>query len=194
MLPITPLSNAHVQLLPLAPDHLPGLRVAAADPALWRWWPRPGLDRAFDAGADWLQREVAAERMIAFTVFHGATIVGQTCFLALRPEHAGMEIGHTWYAPGVQGSAVNPAAKLLLLDHAFTHGIERVELKTDALNVRSRAAILKLGATFEGVFRHHLRRPDGTWRDTAWYSILATEWPDLRDRLRARLDAAEIAT
>jgi RimJ/RimL family protein N-acetyltransferase len=76
---------------------------------------------------------------------------------------------------------------LLLLGHAFASGAERVELKTDALNARSRAAMLKLGCAFEGVHRHHMRRPDGSWRDTAWFSILREEWPGVRTRLEARL-------
>jgi N-acetyltransferase len=84
---------------------------------------------------------------------------------------------------------VNPACKLLMFRHAFDCGAERVELKTDALNERSRAAILKLGAQFEGVHRRHMRRRDGTLRDTAWYSVLREEWPDVKARLEARLAA-----
>ena len=81
---------------------------------------------------------------------------------------------------------MNPTAKLLLLGNAFAQGAERVELKTDALNEHSRAAILKLGAKFEGVHRRHMRRADGTLRDTAWYSVIAEEWPAVRAGLEAR--------
>ena len=84
---------------------------------------------------------------------------------------------------------MNPTAKLLLLGHAFARGAERVELKTDALNDHSRAAILKLGAKFEGIHRRHMRRADGTLRDTAWYSVLREEWPEVKAGLEARLAA-----
>ena len=104
---------------------------------------------------------------------------------AVRSSSA--EIGATWYAPHAQGTKINPAAKYLLLGHAFACGAERVEIKTDSENMRSRAAIVKLGAVFEGVHRHHMRRADGTWRDTAWYSILKAEWPAVKTKLEQRL-------
>lgn len=175
-----------VRLAPLEAAHRAPLREAAADPALWAHWPRPMAD--WDAAFDWLCAEVAAGRFIAFTVCAPAP-VGQTCYLNIRPEHAGVEIGHTWYAADAQGGRVNPACKLLLMDHAFACGAERVELKTDARNARSRAAILKMGATFEGIFRRHMRRPDGAWRDTAWYSVIREDWPAVRAGLAARLSA-----
>jgi RimJ/RimL family protein N-acetyltransferase len=99
-------------------------------------------------------------------------------------------IGWTAYAPEVWGGRVNAEAKRLLLGAAFDHGFERVKLQADVLNERSRAAILRLGATFEGVLRHTQRRADGTWRDTAVYSILSEEWPAVRDALDARIGAA----
>jgi N-acetyltransferase len=92
----------------------------------------------------------------------------------------------------VWGTAVNPEAKLLLLTEAFDHGFERVKLQADALNSRSRAAILKLGAQFEGVLRHTNRRADGSWRDTAVYSILAEEWASVRAGLEARLGGFQL--
>jgi N-acetyltransferase len=100
-------------------------------------------------------------------------------------------IGSTAFAPEVWGTAVNPEAKLLMLAHAFDDcGLERVKLQTDAvLNLHSQAAIRKLGAQFEGVLRHHMRRPDGSWRDTAVFSILRAEWPDVRGGLQSRIRA-----
>lgn len=100
-------------------------------------------------------------------------------------EHA--HIGWTAWSPSVWGTAVNPEAKLLMLGEAFDHGFGRVKLQADALNSRSRAAILKLGATFEGIVRRDQLRADGSWRDTAVYSILADEWPAVRAGLEARL-------
>jgi len=116
-------------------------------------------------------------------------LAGMTTLMNPRERDGGVEIGGTWYAPAAQGGAVNPSCKYLLLAHAFACGAERVELKTDALNTRSRAAILKLGASFEGIHRRHMRRPDGTLRDTAWYSILRDEWPGVKAALEARLAA-----
>jgi hypothetical protein len=118
-------------------------------------------------------------------------VVGQSCYLTIRERDAGVEIGGTWYVRDAQGMAINPAAKLALLDNAFAQGAERVEFKTDALNAQSRAALTKLGATFEGIHRHHMKRPNGTWRDSAYFSIVRGEWPDVRARLEARLAAFE---
>jgi RimJ/RimL family protein N-acetyltransferase len=113
--------------------------------------------------------------------------VGQTCYLAIAPEHDRVEVGGTWYAPAAQATHVSPAAKLLMLGHAFACGAERVELKTDARNMRSRNAMLKMGAQFEGIHRRHMRRRDGTRRDTAWYSVIREEWRAVKARLEARL-------
>ena len=106
--------------------------------------------------------------------------------LDLTHEHA--HIGWTAWTPSVWGTAVNPEAKLLMLDHAFGHGFGRVKLQADILNSRSQAAILKLGATFEGVIRRHMRRADGSWRDSAVYSIVVDEWPGIRTALVERVD------
>ncbi len=181
------LSNAHVRLEPFEQRHRDGLTAAAADPAIWRHIPFPVVERGYGAWFDLLREQQAAGRWLPHAVFADGRIVGQSCYINPRPKDSGVEIGGTWYAPEVQGSFVNPAAKLLLLGHAFACGAERVELKTDALNTRSRAAMVKLGASFEGVFRHHMRRPDGSWRDTAWYSILREEWPGVNEKLEARL-------
>jgi len=116
-------------------------------------------------------------------------IVGQSCYLNIRARDAGVEIGGTWYRREAQGAVINPAAKLLLIAHAFACGAERVEFKTDALNVQSRAALTKLGASFEGIFRRQMRRPNGTMRDNAYFSIIREEWPALRARIEARLAA-----
>ena len=105
-----------------------------------------------------------------------------------------VHLGWTGYAPSVWGTAVNPAAKLLLLEHAFDDcGFGRVKLQTDLRNERSQRAILRLGATREGVLRRHMRRADGTFRDTVVFSILIDEWPQIRARLLARLGVAGTA-
>lgn len=185
----TVLENAHVRLEPLDEAHREPLRSPAmADPETWRWWPRDVLGHGWGATFDWQLAEQAAQRWLLFAVIApGGAAVGQSCYLALRPEHGSVEIGGTWYAPEVRGGAVNPAAKLLLFGHAFACGAERVEQKTDALNARSRAAMEKMGCTFEGIHRRHMRRADGSWRDTAWYSVIREDWPAVRAGLEARL-------
>jgi RimJ/RimL family protein N-acetyltransferase len=116
-------------------------------------------------------------------------VLGTSTLGDLDAEHEHAHIGWTAWSPEAWGTAVNPEAKLLMLDCAFGHGFGRVKLQADVLNDRSRAAILKLGATFEGVVRRERRRADGSWRDTAVYSILIEEWPPIRERLVARIDA-----
>ena len=116
------------------------------------------------------------------------SVVGSTRFLNLDPAHRRVEIGSTWVAPPWQRTSVNTEAKYLMLRHAFeTLGCIRVELKTDALNQRSRAAIRRLGALEEGTFRRHMITASGRVRDSVYYSILAEEWPAVRERLEARL-------
>ena len=114
--------------------------------------------------------------------------IGSTRFGNIVPEHKRIEIGWTWISPQFQRSAVNTEAKFLMLRYAFERlGCNRVELKTNSLNMRSRNAILRIGAKEEGTLRSHMINPDGTLRDTVYYSILAPEWPDVRARLEARL-------
>jgi RimJ/RimL family protein N-acetyltransferase len=183
------LTQGPVRLEPFSEHHRAGLRAAAeADLSIFQHMPFPIAQSGYGAWFDWLRLEQDAARWIPHAVItNDGRIVGQSCYLALRPEHAGVEIGGTWYVRDVQGTAINAAAKLALLDHAFTCGAERVEFKTDSINAQSRAALTKLGATFEGIFRRRLRRPDGTWRDDAYFSIIKPEWPDVRAKIAARV-------
>jgi RimJ/RimL family protein N-acetyltransferase len=114
--------------------------------------------------------------------------IGSTRYLALLREHRSLEIGWTWLGRPYWRTGVNVETKLLLLTRAFeVLGCERVELKTDVRNIRSRKATEALPALFEGIHRRHMALPDGTWRDTAWYSVIAPEWPKVRANLRRRL-------
>jgi RimJ/RimL family protein N-acetyltransferase len=187
------LQGERVRLEPLDERHVPGLLAAATDPATWTWlfaqlddeavlraWLADAL-RARDAGTE-----------LPFTTIDARTgrVVGSTRYLAIVPGHRRLEIGWTWLTPAAWGTGINVEAKLLLLTHAFdTLGAMRVELKTDARNERSRAAILALGAQFEGVFRKHMRMANGRIRDSAWYAITDDDWPAVRARLVARLAA-----
>jgi RimJ/RimL family protein N-acetyltransferase len=134
----------------------------------------------------WVARLVRAHDGLA-----PGTVIGTSSYLDVSVADARLEIGSTAYDPRVWGSAVNPEAKLLLLSHAFEAlGAGRVQLKTDVRNQRSQQAIARLGARHEGTLRRYQRRSDGTVRDTVLFSILAEEWPEVRDRLNDRLATA----
>jgi N-acetyltransferase len=182
-----------VRLEPLAPEHENGLWEASRDARTWRWLsvvqPRTREDwHAFVADA--LAARAAGAELPLVTISH-KEVVGSTRFLALRPEHRSVEIGWTWLHPSAWGTGANVEAKLLQLRHAFeTWGCRRVELKTDALNERSRGALLALGAEFEGIHRKHMLVREGENRDSAWYSVTDDDWPRVRAHLEARLPAA----
>lgn len=182
------LERGAVRLEPFEERHCSGLAaVAAAEPELFRHIPFPVAAQGYSAWFDLLRADQAAGRSIPHVVFWDGRIVGQSCYLNIRRRDAGVEIGSTWYARGAQGGVVNPACKLLLIGNAFEQGAERVELKTDDRNEHSKAAMRKMGAVFEGVHRKHMRRADGTLRDTAWFSVVRDEWSAVRDGLEVRL-------
>ena len=186
--PLTPvLEGRLVRLEPLEPRHADDLLEAGADPVVWRWL---GAHHTRDRETfeRWLA-EAYAEPVFATVERAGGRAVGSTRFLELRPEHRGLEIGWTWLGPRAWRTGVNVEAKLLQLTHAFESlGCVRVEFKTDARNERSRGAMEALPARFEGVRRAHMVLPDGSLRDSAYYSIVADEWPEVRANLRARLE------
>ena len=182
-----PLDGHGVRLAPLSLDHVPDLTAAAADPAVWRWLstPQPTDETAMRA---WVEAVLADRARLAWAVVVDGRAVGSTSYLDVDLAVEGLEIGWTWYARSVWRTHVNPACKVLLLGHAFDDlGARRVLFKTDALNTRSRSAIGRLGAQHDGTLRHHRRRADGSVRDSAYFSVLAPEWPAVRDGLIARL-------
>jgi RimJ/RimL family protein N-acetyltransferase len=205
-----------VRLEPLSLDHAEGLAKAAAgdrDSYGYTWVP-DGLAEALSY-AEWSLAGRAGGRQVPFAVrdLRSGDIAGSTRFLdldifvlsssgpAVWPPAPGSgpepsdeqppavaEIGATWYAPWAQRTHVNTACKLLMLRHAFQEwGCERVTLKTDARNARSRAAIERIGAQFEGIRRVHVPATDGTIRSSAYFSVIAAEWPAVRARLEQRL-------
>ncbi len=177
-----------VRLEPLGPQHLDDLWVASRDPGVWTWLPiRQPVDTA--TLRTWLDEALAGPYLpLATLSLAQRRAIGSTRFLALRPEHRSVEIGWTWLAATEWGGGANVEAKLLQLTHAFeTWGCRRVELKTDALNERSRGAMEALGARFEGIHRKHMLVRGGENRDTAWYAILDEDWPEVRATLERRL-------
>ncbi|HWH09796.1 MAG TPA: GNAT family N-acetyltransferase [Solirubrobacteraceae bacterium] len=192
------LAGSVVRLEPLAAGHEDGLFEASRDPAIWTWLALPGPPSRVDL-AGWLERSVAesaAGRECAFATISRATgrVIGSTRFMALRPEHRGLEIGWTWLDPAWWRTGANVEAKLLMLEHAFAvAGCIRVEFKTDARNERSRAALAALPAAFEGIFRNHMVMPYGR-RDSAYYSVIADDWEEVRVNLLGRLRAPRPAS
>ncbi len=184
------LEGRHARLEPLAEGHADALRAAAdADPDIWPLYPVDMSGAGFDVWWTRVAADAAAGRWLPFAVMAQGACVGVTCFIAPDVENAVVEIGGTYLHPAARGGAANPQAKRLMLGHAFEAGARRVAFRVDALNARSRAAVLKLGATFEGVLRQDRVVWTGRVRDTATYSVLASEWSAVRDRLDARLAA-----
>jgi RimJ/RimL family protein N-acetyltransferase len=189
--PVT-LLGTHAVLEPLAPEHLEGVRAAAADGGLWRLWytsvPAPEATQAwFDKALD------VRERLggMTFVVREAASgdIVGSTRYFNVDAPNRRLEIGHTWYAKRAQRTAINTECKLLLLGHAFeTLSCIAVEFRTHWFNHASRRAIERLGAKQDGVLRNHQLSPDGSRRDTVVFSILEGEWPAVKTHLRFLLD------
>ena len=190
---MTPVSlvGAHVRLDPLTPDRADALAEIAFDPDLWTWSPSPlrtrdGLDRYIGTALA-MQAAGTALPFVTTDAASGA-MVGSTRFGNYDARHRRVEIGWTWIARPWQRTAINTEAKLLMMRHAFeTLECARVEWKTDTRNARSRAAILRLGATEEGVLRSHMTAASGR-RDTVHLSVLAGEWPAVRARLAERLE------
>ena len=179
-----------VRLEPLTRAHALDLLPVAQDDDVWRFLslPQPQDAAAMTALVD---AAVADPDRVAWAVVVGGRAVGSTSYLDLDLAVRGLEIGWTWYAREVWASTVNPACKRLLLGHAFDDlGAQRVTFKLDARNTRSFRAVERLGARYDGTLRHHRLRPDGTVRDSAYFSLLAAEWPQVRDGLDARLAQA----
>ena len=191
------MESEHLFILPLTEVHIPSLYEAiGSDPEIYRWLPfsTPQNMEEFSKILEGFIRDSAAGLRVAHAVIlkEGNRPIGTTSFLDLNPTHNSIEIGSTFYSKDFWRSFVNTEAKFLMLSEAFeVRGVERVTLKTDSLNQRSRNAIERIGAKFEGILRHHMRRPDGSWRDSAYFSILREEWPDVKQSLLGKLQAAK---
>jgi RimJ/RimL family protein N-acetyltransferase len=195
------LEGPGVRLEPLTLEHLPALEAIAFDPVIWKY-----MLHKVETPADlriWANDALAAVatgRSFVWVTIKKADpadptskdqLVGSTRFLDLDLHNRTVEIGHTWLNGTCRGTRVNTEAKLLQLTYAFeTLNLVRVALKTNANNQRSQSAIKAIGATYEGTFRSHMIMPDGSHRDSAWFSIIRSEWPEVKDLLNRRLNAA----
>ena len=186
------LEGRGVRLEPLTPDHHDGLAVAARDGKLWELWyttvPEPGQTRAY---IDTALKGQADGTMLPWAVRDLASgdLVGTTRYHDIIPAADRVEIGYTWYAKRCHRTHINTVCKLLLFSFAFeTVNCKVVGLRTDNFNFASQRAIEALGAKKDGVIRHHQPRRDGTIRDTVMYSILGSEWADVRRHLESRLE------
>jgi N-acetyltransferase len=188
--PVT-LSGRYIRLEPMRPGHAVGLLEAGRVDEIWQWMPaKPTTPESMKA---WITRTLEAEAQgseYPFVVVRlsDERVIGSTRYLDVHEEDRTTEIGWTWYVPQTWGTEVNPEAKYLLMRHAFDdwHAI-RVALKTDVNNLRSQAAIKKLGAHYEGTLRNQRIRRDGSCRDTVLYSIIDSEWPAVKAQLERRL-------
>ncbi len=187
----TPLHGSLVDLEPFAEDHVEALWEAAQAREIWAWLPDLDRRERFEL---WLGLtrdaiEAGTEGVLVTHLKSSGTIVGSSRYMNVRPADRVVEIGWTWLNPSAWRTGANVEAKLLMLGHAFDDlECVRVEFKTDARNDRSRAALAALPAQFEGVLRNHMILPDVGQRDSAYFSVIDSEWPDVKANLERRLD------
>jgi N-acetyltransferase len=177
---------------PLAEEHFAGLCDLGFDAPVWRWTimgeqDEAGLRRWVDTAL--ANQAAGTERPFATIDIASGRVIGSSRYMSIAPEHKRLEIGWTWLGTAYQRSGRNREAKLLQLTHAFeTLGANRVEFKAHSRNVQSRTALLGIGTTFEGVHRNHSIMPDGSLRDSAWYSVIKEEWPGVKAHIQGLLD------
>lgn len=195
--PVT-LTGDFVRLEPLAEHHAADLFRASQDDDIWLYMPHPRPDNLEQVRMIIRESIEDSRRGFAlpFAIVHLETrrAVGSTRYLDIQPPNRSLEIGWTWIGTEYQRTAVNTESKYLLLRHALeTQGAVRVQLKTDERNIRSQKAIERLGAVREGVLRKHRLTWDGVYRNTVYYSILDTEWPEVRERLEGWLQPPQLS-
>ncbi len=187
----TILKGFWVQLEPLNESHKNELYSAAQDESIWTYNSSKAYGERFHRWFDKAIKCFQSQQHLPFIVrrLSDAKIIGSTRYYDINPEHHRLTIGYTWYIPEVWGSYVNPECKLLLLKFAFEDlQVNRVEFVTDSRNSRSRSAIKKIGATEEGVLRHHMILEDGFIRDTVMFSIIKPDWSQIKSILQSRLE------
>ncbi|MFD0416699.1 GNAT family N-acetyltransferase [Streptomyces sp. NPDC127108] len=180
-----------VRLISLSTDHAEALFASASDPEVWRWMPRP-RPGSFNEMRAMISQMLTDRTRRCFAVQRLAdgAVIGSTSLYELDLPEGRAEIGATWFDRSCWGGPFNAESKLLLFGHGFDDlGLARIALRTDNLNVRSQQALTRLGLTYEGTLRSHMVRQDGTRRDSLYYSLLADEWPSVRESLLTRITA-----
>jgi RimJ/RimL family protein N-acetyltransferase len=186
------LEGNYVRLEPMTEAHIPGLAEIGIHQTFWDFMLYGNMETEADM-ANWVRDIVTRAGRgtdLPFVVIHleSGRVAGATRYLNIMPKDKGLEIGGTWYGVDFQRTAVNTECKYLLLTHAFeTLGCIRVQIKTDSLNLRSQKAIERIGAVKEGVLRNHMILPNGRVRHSVYYSIVDSEWPDVKKRLEEML-------
>jgi RimJ/RimL family protein N-acetyltransferase len=181
-----------VRLEPLDERHTTDLGIAGSDPGIWEYMVYSNLSEK-GAMLAWVRMLLDLQKQgtdLPFAVIHQESnrAIGATRYMEIHPEHRNLEIGGTWYGVAFQRTAVNTECKYLLLRHAFEDlGCVRVQFKTDARNLRSQHALERIGAVKEGVLRQQMITATGYLRDSVYYSILDSEWPEIKKRLEAML-------
>jgi N-acetyltransferase len=189
------LEGTVVRLVPMSTDYTEALFPSASDPDVWQWMPRP-RPRTKAEMSDMLAELIADPHRHCFAVQRrkDGAVIGSTSLYDLDLDQSRAEVGTTWFDRSCWGGPYNTESKLLLFGHAFDDlELARLALRTDNLNIRSQQALTRLGLVHEGTLRSHMRRQDGTRRDSLYYSLLADEWPTVRDALRARVTAKTAA-
>jgi N-acetyltransferase len=187
------LTGTHVRLEPMTEEHISALAEIGVGQPFWDFMLYGNITSVDDMRGwvlDILERE-KKRTDLPFVAIHleSGRVAGATRYLNIMPQDRGLEIGGTWYGSEFQRTVVNTECKYLLLSHAFeTLGCIRVQLKTDLRNERSQKAIERIGAVKEGVLRNHMILPDGRIRHSVFYSILDTEWPEVKKRLEEMLE------
>jgi RimJ/RimL family protein N-acetyltransferase len=182
------LNGKHVRLEPLTEAHIPGLAQIGIGHDFWKFMLYSDMKSEDDMRV-WVQDMLARAAKgadLPFAAIHleSGRVAGATRYLSIMPHDRGLEIGGTWYGPEFQRTAVNTECKYLLFSHAFeTLGAIRVQLKTDSRNERSQRAIERIGAKKEGILRNHMILQGGYFRHSVYYSVLDTEWPDVKKKL-----------
>ena len=179
------LTGETLQLEPLRQEHAQGLYNRGRSADDWRYMPRACFIDMADT-RQWIDEAIDAPGQLPFAIVERAKnkVIGSTRYLNIRPEHRSLEIGWTWLGQQWQRTTANTEAKLLLLSHAFDRlGCVRVEFKTDARNARSQRALERIGATREGVLRKHMIVQGNFARDSVYFSVIDSDWPEVRERL-----------
>jgi N-acetyltransferase len=179
------LTGVHVRLEPMTEAHIPGLAEIGVGQSFWQFMLYGDMNTEDDM-RKWVMDILGRAADVPFVAMHlpSGRVAGATRYLNIMPHDRGLEIGGTWYGPEFQRTAVNTECKYLLMGHAFeTLGAIRVQLKTDSRNERSQRAIERIGAKKEGILRNHMILQGGYFRHSVFYSVLDTEWPEVKKNL-----------